>query len=158
MKRAPFILIGAALFAANSCFARPPQSPQDFLRELYAQYAQDNNLDINPMGDEADQLLTPSLLALLRKEQKVAPGDGDDLDMNPVCDCQDYRAFKPAAITIIEQTATGVRAEVKFDNAGPVTVGYALVKSGDRWRIDDISDPDMPSFRAWLKADTRHQH
>lgn len=153
MKGNALFLIGAALFAAKPGFARPPQSPQDFLGALYAPYAREDNPDINPMGPEADRLLTPSLLALLRKEQNVPPGDGDDLDFDPVCDCQDYRAFKPA-ITILERTATGARAEVKFDNAAPVTVGYVLVKFKDRWQIDDIRDPDMPSFRAWLKADT----
>ena len=118
-----------------------------FLTELYSHY-QDSKVDFTPLFDKAPDYFDPSLLALIRQDQKLSNGEILAFEADPICDCQDYDKIS-ADIRILSVTATTAKAGVILTDTGqsPRSMAYDLVKVDGHWRIHDISSPAYPSLR-----------
>jgi hypothetical protein len=129
--------------------------PDLFLRVLYAHYADDGpgRPVFDPLGDAATSWFSPALLALIRRDEAAATTQPGKLDGDPLCDCQEYHDFILQSVRVTAQQAATARATVRFTNEGQETLlRLRLIKSQTGWRIDDVSDADMPSLRLALAS------
>ena len=121
-----------------------------FLRGLYAPYVRGKAPD--PTGNMANDIFTPGLLGLIRKDKASAAGEVGRLDHDPICACQDYDALKSLRIDLSSTGRDATHAAVSFLNNGQsVTVGFSLVRTAAGWRIDDLQERGIASLRAFLR-------
>src|SRR5215469_1842690 len=92
-------LVPALMAAAISTVAAAaaPQSPEDFLKHLYAGYAPGKTplaFDYRTAGSFVDD----SMIALLRRDDKMSNGEVGAIDSDPICQCQDWDGMKVLSI------------------------------------------------------------
>lgn len=137
--------------ASASVAAASPSDPKAFLAALYARY-NDAKTDFSPF-DTPEKYFDPQLLALMDAADKgTSDDDAGPLDGDPVCDCQDYRKLR-ADITVksIEGDTAVLVVNLRDQGVKKAKVlTYQLAQRAGRWRIHDISNPDMPSLRRLL--------
>lgn len=114
----------------------------EFVRSVYASYG-----DEGPWPtDEArlDQVFSPRLAALIRRDRELAVDDLPYLDADPICLCQDVDG-----IAVLRAGAGWTRAHrvvvtVRFVNGGEERALNFLMEGNPNrgWRIDDITDRD----------------
>lgn len=125
-----------------------------FLRQLYAGYIggpAQNTPD--PTGPKADMLFDPELLGLIRRDQELANGEIGLLDVDPICNCQDWDNLRVLRIVVRPKGAVSADATVSFVNTGHRQVlNYQLVNLGGQWRIHDVRSGASPSLREYLTA------
>jgi hypothetical protein len=136
--------------------AAQTDSPENFLRHLYAQYAPGKKPIAFDYPDAAS-IVDASLLALLRHDQEAAKGEVGALDSDPVCQCQDWEALKIVALSVQPAGANHTTASVTFDNGTghekwSQTVRFDLVRVGAAWKIHDIGSKDAASLQGLLRA------
>jgi hypothetical protein len=139
------LVIVALAWPAAAGAAAAGQTPEQFLRGIYAAYtgASDSATGIN-LSNEATlrKYFEPRLASLMVADMKraAAAGDVGTLDFDPFINAQDYDIRKPAVIAVSQQTELGAMATVTFTNSGQAqTVKYRLVKNDGQWRVYDIS-------------------
>ena len=141
--------LGVALLAFSWQAGAASLSPVDFLKQVFANYRPDTNF--NPLGKGAPGIFSPSLLQLIRQDERNAHGEVGRLDHDPVCDCQDYNVMTGFHYAVTQQTYSRASVSVRFVNgATPTSVSFVLARTGNEWRIDDVADPQMPSLRRFL--------
>jgi hypothetical protein len=141
LSRRTIILGIACMAVAKPAFAAEPAASA-FVTAIYAAYKGKNAKGIR-LDTEANirRYFEPSLAALMIKDQKDAARRHDvpNLDGDPFVDAQDWdiAAFDIAVTDTVNGTAS---ATVKFRNADtPTVVVLDLVKTGDNWRVGDIT-------------------
>lgn len=139
-----------AAFPIRNDLTRDDSTALDFVTDLYANYGE-NSL-YSSLGQGADTLFAPDLLALILQDQAQAKGEVGYLDGDPVCDCQD-NDITDVRVTLRKTETVRLQAEVGFLNLNqPVSIGLSLLRSGKGWRIEDIRTRTASSLRNDLRA------
>jgi hypothetical protein len=140
--------LGGAARAADLAGARA------FVSRLYAHYpTSGRGQGFDSMGAEMGRIFHPSLIALIKEDQRLAGGEVPALDGDPLCDCQDDAAM---TFTIQSARAAGpARAVVAVvrraeDEPRVETLSLDLALAGGHWRIWDVRSQETPSLRAFL--------
>jgi Protein of unknown function (DUF3828) len=136
------IILGAFCMAvAKPALAADPAASA-FVTAIYANYKGKNAKGIR-LDTEANirRYFEPSLATLMIKDQKNAARrhDAPNLDGDPFVDAQDWdiAAFDIAVTDTVNNAAS---VTVKFRNADtPTVVVLDLVKTGNDWRVGDIT-------------------
>ena len=143
-----FIVVALVLAGGAAVRAMPP--PQSFVAGVYAAYARQPTAD--PLGDDAGSVFTPSLLALIRADQRF-DGEAGKLDYDPLCDCQDADGLRLLAVDAGRATAGRVHVTSRFRISATVrTVDLTLAWTPQGWRIDDVTTARMKSLRRFLSG------
>jgi hypothetical protein len=141
-------LIASCLFWQIAS-AQDEGSARHFLEGVYSHYGKHSSPD-ELFGSSLSQVFAPSLVELIRADQKALKGEAGVLGMDPICACQDYDI---SSLQLLFEARADKRlgATATFDNLGRSTVVHLdLVPVGDQWRIDDIQTPGMDSLRRAL--------
>ena len=156
-KHALLALIAAIATCTLAPRPSPAQSNKDaeaFLRATYRQYDVKSSTGPDFTGRNALSVFTPSLVQLIRRDQKQSHGEVGKLDGDPICDCQDPDGLKLAALQITGSTAHTATAAVTLNfpsESSPTHLTLRLIWLPAGWRIDDIGTQDMPSLRKLLQ-------
>lgn len=132
-----FALALTVLLSALPALAASFETPQAVLKALYADKTGSTNPDALT---QYEAYFSVHLNALFKADAaKTEPGSSLSLDFDPVIAGQDGEATQ---VRIGKPEIKGDRANVivKFQNGGPVTLYYSLVKDADGWKVDDIQD------------------
>ncbi|CAN7759661.1 YbjP/YqhG family protein [Caballeronia sp. LjRoot34] len=146
------ILVAWAVLGAQSAFAQSVDSARQFLTGIYATYTKDGTPPrFSGVGSNA--IVSPSLVKLIKRDQRVLRGEAGVLDMDPLCRCQDFD-LKTTGVAVTMLARLKAAGTVSFENLGSRhEVTFSLVWSGGGWRIDDIREGNQPSLRRALRAE-----
>ncbi len=141
-------VLAAALTLSSPAFAVPASneaSARAFVQKLYSKHA----------GAEG-AVYDAGLLALIKKDRRLAHGEVGALDFDPVCQCQDDGGMK-SEILDVHATAKSavVHVRLTFTEAQPVEVipvEFDLVRVAAGWRVHDIKSKTTPSLVAYMRA------
>jgi Protein of unknown function (DUF3828) len=158
-RRLVCVLFQLLLFSSSHSVPSQAQGTEPakaFVQRVYADYS---NPDWRHQEERLERFYTRSLLRLLVADETGHPGEVGNLDWDPICACQDPGDPRDLKVQSISLSATGplrLKAVVAFTiTGGPNTVTLSLLKTSSGWRIDDISERETPSLRAYLKNDHR---
>jgi hypothetical protein len=143
-----------AVVLTSAASSAPANSPEAFLRQLYAPYIP-HGKPIAFSYPDAAAIVDAPLLALLRRDQEKAGGEVGALDYDPVCQCQDWNRIKIVSIRTTGANDKNASLDVTFDDGFDAerrreTVHYELVRVAGAWKIHDIGSHDAASLRALL--------
>lgn len=145
------LLALVAVSIGISAAAAAEETPRAFLERLYAAYGphgKGNNFSY----PQARAIVDASLLALLKHDQVMSKGEVGALDGDPVCQCQDWGAFKVLSIRSEATAPDHATGDVAFSNTGQKqSVHYDLVLVNGGWKIHDLSSKDTPSLQGYLR-------
>lgn len=101
-----------------------------------------------------EKLYDPALRRAIQADIDATPkGDEQNLDYDPICQCQDDAGLSHR---ILSSTVTAASATVVVENAfedkTKVRVIYHLRRFGQTWLIDDIETGDVKSLKVWLET------
>jgi hypothetical protein len=140
--------------------AMAASGPRAFVAWLYAQYpTARSEHGFDALGSSMGRIFHPSLIALIKEDQRLAGGEVGALDGDPICDCQDDSAlsFTITAVRATDPTraiATVVRHDLDSrDDAETITLDLAMTDG--HWRVYDVETKDTPSLRAYLIKSNR---
>ncbi len=142
------ILLGQPIVAASAT----SRDARTFILDLYRTYSGSDR--VSPLDPAMlDRTFSPPLSALIRTDQTQKPGNVGRLDTDPVCDCQDPDGLKLLDVTV-QTIGTGqAKAKVTFQLGMVIkAVRLRLLETGNGWRIDDVSSPDIHSLQDFLSA------
>jgi hypothetical protein len=132
-------IIAALLLAPAPAAAAPGDaaSVRAFLQSIDADYGKGGTGA--PM-QRPERWFEPQLAAAIRKDNAEADkrGDVSKLDADPFCDCQDFDVLRAAVDNVTVTDGKTATASVSFDNGGPVSMRYELVRTRNGWRVFDI--------------------
>jgi len=149
-SRTRFAVAAPVAFAIVSAWAGDSDPVASFLQHLYAPYTE--GAAPNPTGAMAPSIFTPALLALIRKDQRLAQGEAGVLDHDPICGCQDYDALRSLSISVPPHGDDRASGIVSFNNGSQqVTIKFQMIQIGGQWRIDDITEDKTSSLRLFLE-------
>jgi hypothetical protein len=107
----------------------------------------------HPIKGEAG-VYDASMVALMRKDRKLAHGEVGALDSDPMCQCQDDTGMK---VEVVDAHATGKSAVVHVrliftEEKPPLTIPVELdlTAVGKSWRVHDVKSKNTPSLRAYM--------
>jgi hypothetical protein len=144
------LLIG--LVTAPIAQAQDLKAAETFVKALYIPYKAKSH-PIAMTSPKAATILEASLIALLKTDEKLLHGEVGGLEVDPICQCQDYD-IRSVAVTTAADGDGKAKATASFHNLDVDTkVDFDLVAVGGGWRIFDIHSSDMPSLRKLLEDD-----
>jgi hypothetical protein len=149
MRLGKYAVVAGLLLTPLSASGQDLPQAKLFVVRLYAVY---HGAGPDYLGRQADAVFTPSLLALIRRDQANTPaGDAPTLDGDPICDCQDYE-ISNVSVNVAGTGPGRAQARVRFQNAREWrAVTLDLVAAHGRWRVGDVHTPGTPSLIALLK-------
>ena len=123
--------------------------------DLYAGYGGQPEPDY--LGEAADGIFAPPLLAAIRKDQHDAQGEVGALDGDPICDCQDDGGMTVAKLAVSALDAHRAQAEVtlRWESGETHQLRLDLVETPAGWRVADIHTAATPSLLEFLKRSAR---
>ena len=147
----PFIaglILLAQPAAAQPAATRDTAGARAFVLSLYAAYHGEGP---DFFGKQARQVFSPHLLALIRRDERLAHGEVGALDGDPICNCQDFTI----TATTVEVALTGpgrAQAIARFRNFGkPEVVRLDLVFVKGGWRVDNVHETGTPDLADYLE-------
>ncbi len=152
----PFAAASAASNAADVASARA------FVRTLYDRYQRNGSFAV--LADEEEpKYFAADTLTLLRANARLLKGEVGDIDVDPVCVCQDNDGMKATIRKLATMGKDAAHADIDlgWSSDGHITrVKMDLVREGGGWRIRDIRwddghDKRLASFRAALIKENR---
>lgn len=145
------VILTCALLLATACRATDSGDIDAFVRSIYTRYAL-NGPGVSLSGADATPFITPSLQALVRRDEALLRGEAGVLDADPICACQDFDIQKLDRVVVKSNSAQSeATAVVSFHNLGRAqTIELKLLNTPVGWRIDDISYEGMLSIRRAL--------
>nr|WP_294503533.1 hypothetical protein [uncultured Rhodopila sp.] len=150
---ARLILVG---FCAGG--AGPKDDPEAFVRGLYSRFEADPNFFVG-LGDISDEAVySPSLLRVLSANRAFHAKHSDlGLNGDPICDCQEHESMTTPQIVVHRTGRASAEATAKFiiEDFYVRSITLKLVQTPIGWRVDDVSDSDLPSLRKWLSNDMK---
>jgi len=163
MMRSRLLLIVIAVLIAPLGFpalaqpaGRAPSAtdPAAFVRGTYGRYSLKSATGPDFTGRNASSVFSPSLVQLIRRDQKQARGEVGKLDGDPICDCQDPDGLKLSSVLIADNTGHAAVAAVTllFPPNSVTHLRLRLVLLPEGWRVDDVETTDMPSLRKLLQS------
>jgi hypothetical protein len=143
-----------SIATAASAHAQTVGDAEAFLRSVYAPYRADGK-PIDLTGPQAEKILDPSLVALLREDQAAVQGEVGVLDGDPICACQDFdiRSIQASVRPDGDGKATAIVRFKNFGRAKVTEVRFDLVAIKGAWRIFDIHEKEIPSLREALEEE-----
>jgi hypothetical protein len=149
-------LVGAAVIGSPGLAAPAggAAGAKAFVERLYSHYPSSEAHPYSPFGAQETLVFDAAMVALIRRDAKLAHGEVGALDADPICQCQDDSGMKSTvrSVALNGPAAATALVDLRFaDAAIPVKLSLVLTKAG--WRIHDISSKDTPSLRAYL---TKH--
>ncbi|MFL5237582.1 MAG: DUF3828 domain-containing protein [Rhizomicrobium sp.] len=150
----------AAAFAASN--AADVVSARAFVRALYDHYEPNGSFAV--LADEEEpRYFARDTLSLLGENERLLKGEVGDIDVDPVCVCQDSDGMKATIRNVTMTGKDGARADVDIGWSSDrhiTRVKMDLVHGSGGWRIRDISwddghDKRLASFRAALIKENR---
>lgn len=109
-----------------------------FVRSVYASYGEEGPWPT----DEArlDEVFSPRLAALIRRDRELAIDDLPYLDADPICLCQDVEGIAVMSAGAGWTRAHRVMVSVRFVNGGEERhITFLMAGNPNQgWRIDDI--------------------
>ncbi len=148
------VLAGAVL-ASVPARASDLAGARAFVAWIYSHYPKSGQANrFDPLGSEAARIFHPSLIDLVKADERVGDDQAPDLDGDPLCDCQDnsgmiFTVRSVRASEFSRATATVIRRDMG-DPTGGETITLDLAQTGGGWRVYDIETKDTPSLRAFL--------
>jgi hypothetical protein len=131
----------------ESVESRPAESPEQFIKRIYAYYQQPPNLkQPDPQySAERKRIFSKRFVAALERDERCTPeGDVGFVNGMLLINAQDFgdRGIGPIAIEALDNQRYAVRFELfpEQDAAhrAAVTVTLSLVRTANAWRIDDV--------------------
>lgn len=147
------ILVAASL-ASVPARADDLAGAKAFVAWIYSHYPKSGPANrFDPLESEATKIFHPSLIELIKADERVGDDQAPDLDGDPLCDCQDNGGM---ALTIrsvrtsefSRATATVLRRDMGDPTDETITLDLALGAGG--WRVYDVETKETPSLRAFL--------
>jgi hypothetical protein len=154
-------ILGLVIPAAAQNAQKPDlASAEAFVRGIYDRYKGDDP-NLNFAGKDGEDLLSLSLLALVRKENTLLKQSGEGLgamEADPICDCQDPGELKVLSVSLNKEGSHRVRATIIFNEqwAKPDSLDLYLVQSNGGWKIDDIKFQNGATWKEILKDGIAH--
>lgn len=125
-----------------------------FVGRLYARYPTSGRAHgFDPLGAAMPGVFHPSLIALIKEDQRLAGDEVPTLDGDPLCDCQDDGGMRFTLRSVRAADFSRARAVVVRDDEsgqGSENITLDLALANGQWRIYDIGTSDTPSLRAML--------
>ncbi|HEY3812020.1 MAG TPA: DUF3828 domain-containing protein [Caulobacteraceae bacterium] len=142
------LVLGSALLALASpaALAAPSDSAsaKAFVQKLYDKHVR-SDASVYDTG----------LIALIRKDRRLAHGEVGALDFDPICQCQDAGGMKVEVLDANASARTAVvQVRLTFTEAQPpevIPVEFDLVRTGAGWRVHDIKSKETPSLRDYMQ-------
>ena len=135
-------------FASTAQAGLPPLSPEQTIRQIYQPYT-DNNFSTE---FDTSQFSARLRQAIILDEKLTLPGDGNWLDSDPICNCQDFQNLVLETVTVVQKDIVHAEARVRFrpfsDNHQTVSQTLRLVAEGNRWVIDDIINDEYSLYQS----------
>lgn len=150
--RAALLSIVAGLLLAGT--APAPQSPERFVRMLYANEGNDQAFESGWRWWRYLSLRT----AALKRRYDAIPGEGVGayLDNDWLCQCQDPGGYRIASLSTVRGGNGTTIATVWFGFRGARTTHVQLILVNEHgWKIDDIIDPHGMRYSAALQYNIR---
>jgi hypothetical protein len=144
--------VGAATGGADAA-APDAKAARAFVAGLYAHYpSPPNGPFFSPTDKNAADVFDPGMIALIREDAKLANGEVGFIDADPLCQCQDDGGIKVTITSVTMQAASAatVVVDLHFPQGKPNPLTLHLVVVNGKWRVYDLSAPDMASFRSDL--------
>jgi hypothetical protein len=150
----------AAAFAASS--AADVVSARAFVRSLYDHYEPNGSFAV--LADEEEpRYFAADTLSLLRENTRLLKGEVGDIDVDPVCVCQDNDGMKATvrSVTMTGKDAARADIDIGWSSDRHITrVKMDLVRGSGGWRIHDIGwdkgeGHPLTSFRTALIKENR---
>ena len=150
------VMIVAAAPAVDIAGARA------FVRSLYSHYPTASRKDGFDAMDakEMPRLFHPSLIALIREDERLAGDEVPALDGDPVCDCQDDgdMVFTVGEVRAVGPARAVARVVRRSHDKPPLEILTLDLASGPGgWRVWDIHSVDTPSLREFLIKSNRER-
>src|SRR5437773_5937926 len=152
-----------AAMAAAASNAAEVASARAFLRALYAHYERNDSFAI--LGDkEEPEYFAADTLKLLRENTRLLQGEVGDIEVDPVCVCQDSAGLKATIGDVVMTGPASARATVLLKDTGSPKfsseIRFDLVFERGKWRIQDLGWKDkqyrpLASYRAALIKENR---
>ncbi len=149
MRRRGQWLLLPLLASALSAHAQSADEARRFVTGLYAAYG---HAEPDYLGRQARQVFSPRLLALIRRDERLAKGEVGALDGDPICDCQDAGGLKLTWVGVdhFRPGHAAVRVELVFpDGRRVITLDLAAIHGA--WRVDDVHSQITPSLVRYLE-------
>lgn len=120
------------------------EGAREFVEGVYASYRDDQPWPID--DTRLDDVWSPRMAALIRRDRELADGELPWLDADPICNCQDFENLTVQDIQIYQaRDGRGGRfARVSFTNAGSeeMVVLRLTGNPNSGWLIDDVINQD----------------
>ncbi|HYC97083.1 DUF3828 domain-containing protein [Brevundimonas sp.] len=154
MRRWMWGLVGGLLIAtALPAMAQEgSEGAEAFVRGVFAAYI-DGEEPAGPMAEtRLDEVWTPRMAALIRRDRELSGGDLPYLDADPLCNCQDWERLVVQTVRISGAQPEGRTATVVFTNGGERGTTIVRLRGNPNagWRIDDVLSPGQPGLAARL--------
>ena len=138
-----------------SSHAQTVAQADSWLRHLYGLYEHPPTpLGPDILSKHPLQVYTPSLYALVLHDQRRAgPGNVGNLDIDPICICQDNGGMKLEHLDVSQTGPHSATASVTLTFPEPRTIHATLflLWTPNGWRVDEVKADDMPSLRKLLR-------
>ena len=125
-----------------------------FIRQTYKRYDTKPVYGPDYLGRAASTVFSPSLVKLIRRDQRINRGYVPTLDWDPICSCQDFGGLKLNDLQIVKGSNHQATASVTLFFSPSVTTEHLrlhLIWLPQGWRIDDIETKETPSLRKLLQ-------
>ena len=133
--------------------AQAPQGAEQFLQNLYDRY-QSSTVGYSSLGRDRRRIFSPSLVEIIRADERRNRGYVGTLDFDPICDCQDDDGLRVSEMHTQAMGKNRAKVEVTLNFRAPgtrrVTVDMVQLPMG--WRVDDVAASGMPSMRKLLET------
>jgi hypothetical protein len=157
MRRRLLVLCFATailVLAPHVANAQNAKDAESFIRLTYNKYNTKSSSGPDFTGRNASSVFSPSLVQLIRRDQREARGEVGKLDGDPICDCQDFDGLKLTEVRIAmdaDSKATAFVTLLVSSDASARNLRILLVRLAQGWRIDDIATKETPSLRKLLQ-------
>jgi hypothetical protein len=152
-RRAALAVLATLVLASAPARAADLTGARAFVAWIYSHYAPTlRGFDV--LGSDMPKVFHPSLIELIKEDQKVGDDQSPDLDGDPLCDCRNSGglAFAIESVTATEFGRAGAtiirRGAVGERDGDVITLDLAQTSGG--WRVYDVRTRDTPSLRAFL--------
>ena len=145
------------LSTALPTLAAPAETPEAFVRRVYARYRMSEAPGVPADRKGGAPLYAAALLDAFARDQELSQGEVGAIDGDPIFDCQDYCKLRVRSVAITKGEAHTVKARVEFTNLQyHETVTLILAPTPAGWRIADVSNKSMKSVMAVLQDEIAH--
>ena len=140
--KAPPCVTQCAALNEHPIAAASKEVPEAFVIALLKKYSDgDAPLD---QGEDNFGFFSTSTAALIARVD--AKGDGPAFDVDPFCDCQDWKSLRVKKVSGSKGDATHAVLRVEMEGDRKFVQTYKLVLEDAGWRVDDIAHPKAGSM------------